>query len=72
MGKAAGLAHDVGRSYGGIPDSAKWLFEDAHMENKPGKVPMDLRAKLVEESLASREVLVYCIAGHHAGIPDWS
>ena len=77
-GKAAGLAHDVGKS------REKWqqyiiqqndCSEDAHLENKRGKVPHAIHgAKLVEEEFGKAwgRFLSYCIAGHHSGLPDWS
>lgn len=77
-GKAAGLAHDVGKSrelWQQYLTAQSGYSEDAHMENKPGKVPHAIYgAKLVEEEFGKvwGRFLSYCIAGHHTGIPDWS
>lgn len=78
-GKTLGLAHDQGKS------TEKWqkylrlksgYFDDeAHLEGKAGKVDHSTAgAKLTEEiygKLIGR-FLGYCIAGHHAGLPDWN
>lgn len=73
----AGIAHDIGKS------SEAWqrylgnksgYNEDAHLETKPGmKDHSTPSAKLTEEVLGKGigRILSYCIAGHHAGIPDW-
>ena len=77
-GKAAGLAHDLGKSreiWQQYLTQQSGFSEDAHMENKPGKVPHAIHgAKLVEEEFGKAwgRFLSYCIAGHHTGLPDWS
>lgn len=77
-GKAAGLAHDAGK---GRPLWQKYLLtkseyaEEAHLEGKTGKIPHAIHgAKLVEALFGKGfgRLLAYCIAGHHAGLPDWS
>lgn len=77
-GKAAGLAHDAGK---GRQSWQKYLKiesgydEEAHLEGKSGKVPHAIHgAELVEQLYGKGigRILAYCIAGHHAGLPDWS
>lgn len=77
-GKVVGLAHDAGKG------RLVWLKylqrksgydEEAHLEGKIGKIPHAIHgAKLIEEVLGKGfgRPLAYCIAGHHAGLPDWS
>jgi CRISPR-associated endonuclease/helicase Cas3 len=79
-GYAAGIGHDAGKG------PAKWqkylgkksgygYDEEAHLENIPGKLPHAAPgAKLAEEIFGKGigRVLSYCIAGHHAGLPDWT
>jgi len=78
-GKAAGLAHDAGKGreqwqkY--LKKKSGYFDEEAHLEGKPGKIPHAIHgAKLVEELCTKGwgRLLAYCIAGHHAGLPDWS
>jgi CRISPR-associated endonuclease/helicase Cas3 len=79
-GKAAGLAHDAGKGrlvwqkY--IQHKSGYGYdEEAHLEGKSGKMPHAIHgAKLAEELFGKGlgRVLAYCIAGHHAGLPDWS
>jgi CRISPR-associated endonuclease/helicase Cas3 len=79
-GQAAGLAHDVGK---GRSVWQKYLKlksgygydEEAHLEEKVGKIPHAIHgAKLVEDLFGKGigRLLAYCIAGHHSGLPNWS
>lgn len=77
-GKVGGLAHDAGK---GRLVWQKYLQlksgydEEAHLEDKSGKMPHAIHgAKLLEELFGKGlgRFLAYCIAGHHAGLPDWS
>jgi CRISPR-associated endonuclease/helicase Cas3 len=74
--RAAALAHDAGKS------TKQWQeyfrqksgYDDAHLESKPGKLDHStFGAQLVEKSYANGfgRIIAYCIAGHHAGLPDW-
>ena len=77
-GKTVGLAHDAGKS---TEQWQRYLIRksgygeaDAHLEGKPRTVDHSgPGAKLVEEIFGKciGRVLGYCIAGHHAGLPDW-
>lgn len=79
-GLAAGLAHDVGKGrlvwqkY--LRSKSGYGYDsEAHLEQKPGKIPHAIHgARLVEELFGKGigRILAYCIAGHHAGLPDWS
>ncbi|HHU83519.1 MAG TPA: CRISPR-associated helicase Cas3' [Firmicutes bacterium] len=78
-GNAVGLTHDAGKSrlewqqY--LRLKSGYFDEEAHLEGKPGKMPHAIHgAKLVEEfhGKGIGRILSYCIAGHHAGLPDWS
>ena len=77
-GKAVGLAHDTGK---GRIVWQKYLQvksgydEEAHLEGKRGKIPHAIHgAKLVEDIFGKGigRLMAYCIAGHHAGLPNWS
>ncbi len=78
-GKAEGLAHDAGKgrllwqSY--LRLKSGYYDEEAHLEGKRGKTPHAIHgAELVEHLFGKGigRILAYCIAGHHAGLPDWS
>lgn len=77
-GKVAGLAHDAGKGRLAWQDYVRrksGYDEEAHLEGKPGKMPHAVHgAKLAEELYGKGlgRILAYCIAGHHAGLPDWS
>ncbi len=76
-GYAAGLAHDVGK------EPEKWQAylclksgydKEAHLEGLVGKLEHSCHgAKLAEEVFGKSvgRVIGYCVAGHHAGLPDW-
>jgi len=77
-GKVAGLVHDAGKA------RAEWqnylrlksgYLEDASIKGEADKCPHAIYgAKLVEEKFGKGlgRILAYSIAGHHAGLPDWS
>jgi CRISPR-associated endonuclease/helicase Cas3 len=77
-GKIIGLAHDTGKS---TENWQKYLIrksgygeDDAHLEGKLRTVEHSTSsAKLAEEIFGKGvgRLLAYCIAGHHAGLPDW-
>jgi CRISPR-associated endonuclease/helicase Cas3 len=77
-GKAVGLAHDAGKGrlvWQNYLRHKSGFDEEAHLEGKSGKMPHAIYgAKLVEELFGKGfgRFLAYCIAGHHAGLPDWS
>lgn len=78
-GKLAGLAHDAGKGrliwQNYIRLKSGYYDEEAHLEGKPGKIAHAIHgAKLVEETHGKQigRVISYCIAGHHAGLHDWS
>lgn len=79
-GKAAGLAHDAGKGRFAWQrylqlKSGYGYDEEAHLEGKRGKLPHAIHgAKLVENLFGKGfgRFLAYCIAGHHAGLPNWS
>jgi CRISPR-associated endonuclease/helicase Cas3 len=74
---AAGIAHDAGKepqTWQNYLRRKSGYDEDAHLEGKPGKIEHSCHgAKLTEELLGKGigRLLGYCIAGHHAGLPDW-
>jgi len=79
-GKAAGFAHDVGKGrlewQAYLNNKSGYGYDDeAHLESKFGKMPHAIHGAALAESIFGKAVgrlLAYCIAGHHAGLPDWS
>lgn len=78
-GRIMGLAHDAGKGREKWQEYLRlksgYFDEEAHLEGKPGKIPHAIHgAKLLEELYGKGigRILSYCIAGHHAGLPDWS
>lgn len=78
-GIAAGLAHDSGKGrlkwQNYLCCKSGYYDKEAHLENKPGKIPHAIHgAKLVEKFYGKGvgRILSYCIAGHHSGLPDFS
>ena len=76
-GRACGLAHDMGK---GTEAWQKYLRrksgydEEAQLETKTGTIDHSTpSAGFVEDVFGKGvgRVLSYCIAGHHAGLPDW-
>jgi CRISPR-associated endonuclease/helicase Cas3 len=79
-GKVIGLAHDAGKGRTEWQeylksDSGYGYDDEAHLEGKKGKIPHAIYGAILAETLFGQfigRVLAYCIAGHHAGLPDWS
>jgi len=79
-GRACGYAHDVGKGRHKWQEyltgkSGYGFDEEAHLDGKPGKMPHAIHGAALAESMFGKAVgrlLAYCIAGHHAGLPDWS
>jgi len=78
-GKVLGLAHDAGKGRSDwqqyIRKKSSYSKDEEFSKEIAQKIPHAIHgAKLVEE-LFGKEIgraLAYCIAGHHAGLPDWS
>jgi CRISPR-associated endonuclease/helicase Cas3 len=77
-GRVLGLCHDTGKARGEWQQyirTSSGYDEEASLEIKKGKMDHSgPGARLVEESLGCGmgRILSYCIAGHHAGLPDWT
>jgi CRISPR-associated endonuclease/helicase Cas3 len=76
-GQSIGISHDTGKARTNWQDyirNKSGFDEEAHLESKEGKQDHSTpSAKLAEEILGKGpgRILSYCIAGHHAGLPDW-
>jgi len=77
-GQTEGIAHDSGKGrdeWQRYIKSTSGYDEEACLETKNGKVDHSTpSAKLAEEVFGRGfgRILAYCIAGHHAGLPDWT
>lgn len=77
-GKACGLAHDAGKSrpaWQTYLRSKSGYNENAHIEGEYKKTRHAIYGASLVEQIYGKEIgriLSYCIAGHHAGLPDWS
>lgn len=73
----AGLWHDLGKYAKEFQRRIKSLSgydPDAHLEGSVGRVDHSTAGALyaVEQFGVHGRILAYLIAGHHAGLPDWS
>jgi len=73
----AGIWHDLGKYSADFQKRIKQLSGydlDAHVETTPGKVNHSSAGAIyaVEKLKTQGRILAYIIAGHHAGLPDWS
>ncbi|PQO30221.1 CRISPR-associated helicase/endonuclease Cas3 [Bremerella cremea] len=74
-----GWWHDLGKF---APQFQAYLRQqngfEAHLENLPGRVDHSTAGALYaarrfkNDNPAVGRILAYCIAGHHAGLPDWN
>ena len=77
-GRVCGLAHDTGKSTEAwqryLSRKSGYYDEEAHLETKSGKEDHSSPSARLAEQIYGKgigRVLSYCIAGHHAGLPDW-
>ncbi len=74
----AGLWHDLGKYSANFQDyirsASGYDRQDAHIEGSPGRVNHSSAGAIYayEKMGAKGRLLAYLIAGHHAGLPDWS
>ena len=74
----AGLWHDLGKYSANFQDyirsASGYDRQDAHIEGSPGRVNHSSAGAIYacEKLGAKGRFLAYLIAGHHAGLPDWS
>jgi len=74
-GRLAGLWHDLGKYSDAFQSYLRQVTDvDATCEQFRGRVdPSTAGAQHAARSLSApaNRILAYCIAGHHAGLPDW-
>jgi len=75
--RLAGLWHDLGKYSNEFQHYIKAVsgFDaEAHIEGKPGRVDHSTAGALHSMRCfgAHGRILAYLVAGHHAGLPDWS
>jgi CRISPR-associated endonuclease/helicase Cas3 len=73
----AGLWHDLGKYSSEFQQYIKKVSgydAEAHLEGAPGRVDHSTAGAIhaVRQFGAHGRILAYLIAGHHAGLPDWS
>lgn len=77
-GRILGLWHDLGKFAPQFQDYLRRQNRlEAHLEQLPGRVDHSTAGAKHAVNHFGREpctarVLAYCIAGHHAGLPDWN
>ena len=74
---AAGLIHDLGKGSRNFQEyirSQSGYDTDAHLENMNGKVIHSTHGAVwtYQKWQTAGKILAYLIAGHHAGLPDWT
>lgn len=76
-GYASGISHDTGKSPKTWQKYIKFSSgydEEAYLEGKPGRPEHSGPGAAFAEEIFGKgagRMLAYCIAGHHAGLPDW-
>ncbi len=75
--KLAGLWHDLGKyrqAFQGYIKKESGYEPDAHIEQAHGRIDHSTAGALyaVDYDRAAGRFLSYLIAGHHAGLPDWT
>ena len=73
----AGIWHDLGKYSHEFQHYIKTVSgydPEAHIEGKPGRVDHSTAGAIhaLRQLGAHGRLLAYLIAGHHAGLPDWS
>lgn len=76
--KVIGWGHDAGKGREFWQEYLKTksgYLEDASMENKAGRITHAIYGALLAQEILGKDAatpITYCIAGHHAGLPDGS
>lgn len=73
----AGIWHDLGKystEFQGYIKKVSGYDAEAHVEGAPGRVDHSTAGAIhaIRQFGAHGRILAYLIAGHHAGLPDWS
>lgn len=77
-GELLGLWHDLGKYSSAFQAYIRGRNgQEAHLENRPGRVDhstagaAQAASQFAKQNPFAARVLAYCLAGHHAGLPDW-